>query len=265
LAALLRLRARGARIALDDMGTGYSGLREIATLRPDVVKLDRSFVDHCDTDPVKAAVVELMSGIANRLNATLLAEGVERVEELDWRQQAGVPLAQGWLLGRPEPVPQPLASTTAARLRSRADLAAPPNRVTAGAIMRWAPGISTAEAASPQVPRQQSDDASWEWHVVMDPARKPVSLVRGGSDGPVGSPIPITLRTFTGTPLAKLARQIPGRPVAHRYDPIVCTSADGTYLGVLEVDQILLVLAGELEATAQHPVTNENEPRASRR
>ena len=140
LAALLSLRERGARIALDDMGTGYSGLREIATLQPDVIKLDRSFVDHCDTDAVKAAVVELMCGIANRLHATLVAEGVERVEELDWLQRAGVPLAQGWLLGRPEESPRQLAASTSSRLRAGAELSAPPNRATAGAIMRWAPG-----------------------------------------------------------------------------------------------------------------------------
>src|SRR5688572_25691021 len=137
LRALLGLRARGARIALDDMGTGYSGLRELATLQPDVVKLDRSFTDHCDSDPVKAAVVESLCSISDRLQATLVAEGVERPEELDWLQRSGVPLAQGWLLGRPDHGPQPLAAGMAARLRSRAELATPANRATAGAIVRW--------------------------------------------------------------------------------------------------------------------------------
>ncbi|MGH8938834.1 MAG: EAL domain-containing protein, partial [Actinomycetes bacterium] len=60
--ALLRdldwLRSRGARIALDDTGTGYSGLRQIAELRPDVVKLDRAFVDRLDSDEVKAVFAE---------------------------------------------------------------------------------------------------------------------------------------------------------------------------------------------------------------
>ena len=168
LGALLSLRARGARIALDDMGTGYSGLREIATLQPDVVKLDRSFVDHCDTDPVKAAVVELMCGISNRLHATLIAEGVERVQELDWLQQAGVPLAQGWLLGRPDESPRPLATSTAARLRSGADLSAPPNRATAGAIMRWAPEVSPTDTPRPGDRRAASQtnrcrSCTWCW------------------------------------------------------------------------------------------------------
>jgi EAL domain-containing protein (putative c-di-GMP-specific phosphodiesterase class I) len=261
LGALLSLRARGARIALDDMGTGYSGLREIATLQPDVVKLDRSFVDHCDTDPVKAAVVELMCGISNRLQATLIAEGVERVQELDWIQQAGVPLAQGWLLGRPDESPQPLASSTAARLRALADLSAPPNRATAGAIMRQAPGLSATDTPPPRRPwGSQPAEQVPQLHVVLDAAQRPRALVMCGDDGPVGDSFPITLRTFTGTPLTQLARQIPGRPLAHRYDPVVCTSVDGKYLGVLEVDQLLRVLADEVDGPARGQVAVDSDP-----
>ena len=255
LAALIRLRARGARIALDDMGTGYSGLREIATLQPDVVKLDRSFIDHCDTDAVKAAVVESLCRIADRLQATLVAEGVERVEELDWLQQAGVPLGQGWLLGHPHDDPQPLAASTAARLRSRADLATHANRATAGAIMRWAPGIAAAEVPPPAVATSTPGDASTaQLHVVLDDRQRPQALVMWGPNGAAGDAFPITLRTSVGTPLAHLARQIPARPSSRRYDPVVCTSADGTYLGVLDVDQLLRVLADEVENLARNPV-----------
>jgi EAL domain-containing protein (putative c-di-GMP-specific phosphodiesterase class I) len=255
LGALLSLRARGARIALDDMGTGYSGLREIATLQPDVIKLDRSFVDHCDTDAVKAAVVELMCGISNRLHATLIAEGVERVQELDFLQQAGVPLAQGWLLGLPDELPRSLSASTAAHLRSGADLSAPANRATAGAIMRWAPEVSATGTPPPRGPSYgQADEQATQLHVVLDAAHRPRALVMYGIDGPVGDAFPITLRTFTGTSLAQLARQIPARPLSHRYDPVVCTSVDGRYLGVLEVDQLLRVLADEVDGLARHQV-----------
>ena len=247
LAALLSLRERGARIALDDMGTGYSGLREIATLQPDVIKLDRSFVDHCDTDAVKAAVVELMCGIANRLHATLVAEGVERVEELDWLQRAGVPLAQGWLLGRPEESPRQLAASTSSRLRAGAELSAPPNRATAGAIMRWAPGLSATEAPGGRVSGEQPGDPAPQLRVLLDSAQRPRALVRYGTDGQVGEAFPITLRTFPSTPLTQLARQIPARALAHRFDPVVCTSVDGTYLGVVDLDQLLRVLADEVD------------------
>ena len=254
LEALLRLRDRGARIALDDMGTGYSGLREIATLQPDVVKLDRSFIDHCDTDTVKAAVVESLCSIADRLQATLVAEGVERVEELDWLQQSGVPLGQGWLLGHPDDLPQPLAPGIAARLRSRAGLATPANRVTAGAIMRWLPGVAGGVVTSLGSGSSRDQDGAPRLHVVLDARQRPQALVLWGANGPVGEESPITLRTFVDTPLTHVARQISARPASHRYDPVVCTSADGAYLGVVDVDHLLRVLADQLDSLARTPV-----------
>ncbi len=249
LRALLGLRARGARIALDDMGTGYSGLREIATLQPDVVKLDRAFTDHCDSDSVKAAVVESLCRISDRLQATLVAEGVERPEELDWLQRAGVPLAQGWLLGRPDDVPQPLAAGTAARLRSRAELATPANRATAGAIMRWAPGVAGAEMSAHITRWSRAPDsvAAAQVHVVLDDLHRPRGLVLWGDRGPAGDEFPITLCTSLDTPLTHLARQISARPATQRFDPVVCTGTDGTYLGVVDVDQLLRVLADQVD------------------
>jgi EAL domain-containing protein (putative c-di-GMP-specific phosphodiesterase class I) len=263
LGALLSLRARGARIALDDMGTGYSGLREIATLQPDVIKLDRSFVDHCDSDAVKAAVVELMCGISNRLHAILIAEGVERVQELDWLQQAGVTMAQGWLLGHPDASAQQLEKGTAARLRCGADLSASANRATAGAIMRWAPAVPAAEAPAPRGPAGSlPEEREPQLHVVLDAAHRPRALVMYGRDGPVGDVFPITLRTLTGTPLTQLARQIPARPLSHRFDPVVCTSVDGKYLGILEVDQLLRVLADEVDDVAREHLPEDPGPMA---
>jgi len=271
LRALLGVRARGARIALDDMGTGYSGLRELATLQPDVVKLDRSFTDHCDSDTVKAAVVESLCSIADRLQATLVAEGVERLEELDWLQQSGVPLGQGWLLGRPDDVPQPLAPATAARLRSRADLATPANQATAGAIMRWAPGVARADVTSPTAARSPSPGGpAAQVHVVLDAWHRPQGLMLWGANGPAGDEFPITLRTSLETPLTHLARQVSARPAARRFDPVVCTGADGTYLGVVDVDQLLRVLADQVDSlgrvqvpTTYVPADRHGRPRSS--
>jgi EAL domain-containing protein (putative c-di-GMP-specific phosphodiesterase class I) len=249
LRALLGLRARGARIALDDMGTGYSGLRELATLQPDVVKLDRSFTDHCDSDTVKAAVVESLCNISDRLQATLVAEGVQRPEELDWLQRCGVPLAQGSLLGRPDDSPQLLAAGTAARLRSRAELASPANRATAGAIMRWAPGVAGEEMSAriTRWSRAPESAAAAQVHVVLDDRHRPRGLVLSGERGPAGDEFPITLRASLDTPLTHLARQISGRPASQRFDPVVCTGTDGTYLGVVDVDQMLRVLADQVD------------------
>ncbi len=96
------LGARGARIAVDDAGTGYSGLSRLLAVRPSMVKLDRALVADVDRDPAKRALIEMIGVFAGRLDAWILAEGVERVGELEELIRLRVPLAQGFLLGRPE-------------------------------------------------------------------------------------------------------------------------------------------------------------------
>src|SRR5690349_3144784 len=124
LAALRRqtddLRARGALIALDDAGSGYSGLQQLAVLRPQVVKLDRALVSDADTDPVRVALAEMVGEFAGRIDAWLLAEGLETAAELAAFMRLGVPLGQGWLLGRPTPGFAPLDPRVAGLVRAQA-------------------------------------------------------------------------------------------------------------------------------------------------
>lgn len=245
LRALLGLRARGARIALDDMGTGYSGLRELATLQPDVVKLDRSFTDHCDSDTVKAAVVESLCSIADRLQATLVAEGVERLEELDWLQRAGVPLGQGWLLGparRPPAAAVAGNGSPAAFSRGARHPGQPGDRGGHHALgSRCGPrrNLLSRRGMDPASRRCHGPGARRTW--TRGTARR--AWCSGEANGPAGDELPITLRTSLDTPLTHLARQISSRPAARRFDPVVCTGTDGTYLGVIDVEQLLRVLA----------------------
>ena len=98
---LSALRERGAMIALDDVGAGYAGLQAILRLRPHLVKLDRSLITHIDVDAARRAVVSRIGRLADDLDAWVLAEGVERLQELETLLSLGVPLGQGWLLGRP--------------------------------------------------------------------------------------------------------------------------------------------------------------------
>lgn len=95
------LRARGARLAVDDMGAGYSGLRQITTVLPSYLKLDRALVTDIDTDPDRAALVAALTGYAKQVGSMLIAEGVETTAELRVLQRIGVPLVQGFRLSRP--------------------------------------------------------------------------------------------------------------------------------------------------------------------
>lgn len=95
------LRAAGAKIAIDDAGSGYAGMQWLLALSPDLVKIDRALIDHVDEDEIKTALVEMLGAMADRIDAWVLAEGVERASELDVLMRMGVPLVQGYLLARP--------------------------------------------------------------------------------------------------------------------------------------------------------------------
>jgi EAL domain-containing protein (putative c-di-GMP-specific phosphodiesterase class I) len=102
-AAIAPLVARGACIAVDDMGAGYSGLGQITALHPTYLKLDRSLVRGIDSDPDRAALLRALVGYAEHTGAHLVAEGVETRAELDAVAGLGIELIQGYYVGRPAP------------------------------------------------------------------------------------------------------------------------------------------------------------------
>jgi EAL domain-containing protein (putative c-di-GMP-specific phosphodiesterase class I) len=102
------LRERGARLAVDDVGAGYSGLRQITEVLPDYLKLDRSLVAGIDTDADRAALVSALAGYSRHVRSLLVAEGVENPAEQRCLEALDVPLAQGFHLAMPgEPWPRP--------------------------------------------------------------------------------------------------------------------------------------------------------------
>lgn len=100
--SLTALRASGARIAVDDAGSGWAGLEHILRLQPEVLKLDRALITGVDDHTGRQAMLEAMVGFANRMGAVLVAEGVETQAELACLRSLGVPYAQGYLLGSPK-------------------------------------------------------------------------------------------------------------------------------------------------------------------
>jgi EAL domain-containing protein (putative c-di-GMP-specific phosphodiesterase class I) len=98
---LARLRALGFRIALDDLGAGHSNLLGFASLRPEVVKLDRELVRELHEDPVRQHIVRSVTQLAHALGMKVVAEGIEKPEELDAVRALDCDLAQGFLLARP--------------------------------------------------------------------------------------------------------------------------------------------------------------------
>jgi EAL domain-containing protein (putative c-di-GMP-specific phosphodiesterase class I) len=91
------MRARGAQVALDDVGAGGEDLQRLVTLQPDIVKIDRSLVAGIDVDTVRGALVGALVAFAREVGAVICAEGVETRPELTVLQGMGVDLAQGFL------------------------------------------------------------------------------------------------------------------------------------------------------------------------
>jgi diguanylate cyclase (GGDEF)-like protein len=100
-ATVASLRELGVALAIDDFGTGYSSLSYIKRLRPDKLKIDRSFVKDLPTDADDRALTEAIVSIAQALSITVVAEGVETAVQRDYLLGLGCSLQQGYLLGRP--------------------------------------------------------------------------------------------------------------------------------------------------------------------
>jgi EAL domain-containing protein (putative c-di-GMP-specific phosphodiesterase class I) len=95
------LRSLGFRIAVDDLGAGYAGLKSLLQLQPDVVKLDMALIRGIDQDEQRRKLVGCVVALCRDLGALVVAEGVETRAELDALVALRCDLAQGFFLGRP--------------------------------------------------------------------------------------------------------------------------------------------------------------------
>ncbi|MFM2043964.1 MAG: hypothetical protein RLY86_2540 [Pseudomonadota bacterium] len=95
-------REAGFKIALDDVGAGFSGLTLLAELHPDIVKIDMGLVQGVAAEPFKQSIVRHLIELTHEGGALALAEGVETEADADWLRRAGVDLLQGYLIGRPQ-------------------------------------------------------------------------------------------------------------------------------------------------------------------
>jgi len=100
------LRHMGVRLAIDDAGAGFASLRHILRLEPDFIKLDRTLIHGIERDRSRQALAAGLISFAEKIEATIVAEGIERAAEIEALVALGVSCGQGFFLARPKPLPR---------------------------------------------------------------------------------------------------------------------------------------------------------------
>jgi EAL domain-containing protein (putative c-di-GMP-specific phosphodiesterase class I) len=240
------LRRRGARIAVDDAGARFGTLQRITALRPQFIKIDAAVIADVDHDETRVAMVRTLAGFAARIDAVLIAEGVERLEQLDTLVRLGVPLAQGFAIGVPAVAMTEMDRTLARHLRDRAAA------VPTGAGLAVS-GIGELADPSPSLvaPAHRADIAAvLARHpaatglALLDERGRPVAVLeRTAFLHGLGEPThPLVLPA--ATTVRDAARRAVARPPGHRYDPIACVDGLGRYAGLVPIDRLIERLAG---------------------
>ena len=244
--ALHRLRSAGAMIAVDDAGAGYAGLNHLLAIRPALIKLDRELVRDIDQDPAKRALVEMIGVFAGRIDAWILAEGIERVEELDALIALKVPLVQGYLLGRPGTSWAELNVDLAHRMVAR-------TRDTGGATLR---GVRETCLTAPST-RAASDQFATQplvrRIVVIDEHQRPLWVV-DAQHAELGV-VSAGLRLNLDTPLKDALHRALTRGEKQRYDPLMITDNAGRYVGIASMDRLIAAVidpTNEQSRSASH-------------
>ena len=102
---ITRCRRQGYRVAMDDVGSGYAGLQAIAEISPDYIKMDMSLVRDIHRHTIKRELVSTIRRFSDSTGITLVAEGVETLDELKSLMNTGVRCAQGFLFSKPARTP----------------------------------------------------------------------------------------------------------------------------------------------------------------
>jgi hypothetical protein len=171
------------------------------------------------------ALAEMVGEFAGRIDAWLLAEGIETRGELAAFSRLGVPLAQGWLLGRPAPGFAPLAPEVADLVRAQTARAR-----TADSVVSLLRPVRQVEATEPQpgVPPV----------VLVGPHGEPLALRLADARTGVVHTAPVSLRVHPTDDVTATLHKALTRPPAHRFDPVVCTDPTGAVVGLLRVEDL---------------------------
>jgi len=237
-----KLHSLGGALAVDDTGAGYASLKHVMELRPDFIKLDRLFVDGCHQDPTKRELIELLGETANRLDAWLIAEGVENQAELDELLRLGVPLCQGYFFGYPVEGMGPVEPAKIHLLKERRD--AMTDVSTIHSFAEPCVTASTLESAEAILHSSHAETVA-----VLDRWSRPLHIVhrqKGGDVHLIPNLMRVQIDTFPEEALARaLTRTAPGC-----FDSFAAVTPDGSFAGMVRMDRLM---RGVLDAKRPMP------------
>jgi len=252
---LLHYSRQGFKVAIDDAGAGHNSLRAVTEVRPHYIKLDVALVRDIDRDRAKNALVSAIIIFARRIDAKVLAEGIETVEELATLIDIGVEFGQGFLLARPSAVFAEPKPEIAAFIRERASAsrtAPAPKRMTISTVTRRAPALPpTAYTMEVMEIFDRNPDLD---SVVLTESGAPIGLVsrtklyerlshRFGYSIYAKRPVRLVmddsyLAVDVNDSVDDVARKVVHRRRSEMYDEIVVLE-NGAYSGVVSVRDLL--------------------------
>lgn len=216
-----RLVGRGARLAVP-----AALLMRVPQLPADVVVLPHGLTAGLAGDPRRSALAAGLLTYAERLGATVLADGVETTAELSGLTSLGVPLARGWLLGPPTDGFGPAGPEVVRLLRGRGVQQRRDSTVVGllRPVRTWTPGRDDRQLTPPVVQ--------------LAPTGEPAELTLVDARTGDWFDVPATLVLTTGTAITEALHRALARRPAHRFDPVPCTDASGTVVGLARVEDL---------------------------
>ncbi len=256
------LRNSGFHIAIDDVGAGTSGLNRITSLKPGWLKLDRELIDHIDHDKVRQHLVRFLVYFGKLSSIRIIAEGIERIEELDTVMELGVRFGQGYLLARPGERGQDISKEMHEHIREKVRIATPTlagdsTSTQAGTLARAVMVVESTKTVS-SVAAGMLQDLHQPGVIVADGGRYAGwvdrdTVLRAASDGRAGLAISFLLgahmnavdSTMSAVEMLDLASTRDGHSMA---SPMVVLNA-GQIVGVVSMSDLLKAGANLCRAT----------------
>jgi EAL domain-containing protein (putative c-di-GMP-specific phosphodiesterase class I)/GGDEF domain-containing protein len=255
--ALEHYRRQGFLVAIDDVGTGHSGLWSLAEIRPDFIKIDRSLIRHIESNPVKRALLETFVTFSEKIGSRIIAEGIEKETELTSVVSMGVHFGQGYYIALPQnPKPSQRLVIESRRRVNETNPADLSWHVTIGNLVETAVVVDETMPAS-EVKELMESDTPLSSVVVLRKG-EPVGLVmshhldhhlasRYGVSLYYNRPISLImdetpLTVPHDTPVEIVARKAMERETYRTYDDIIVLK-EGRLDGVVSVQRMIDAMA----------------------